>query len=54
MPELDGKGMKTPKTVEQEESVEGHAHKDVPGGESKGGTWIKQEGPNSPGGSKKK
>jgi len=54
MPEIDGKGMKTPKTVEREQSVEGHAPSNVPGGESKGGTWIETEGPNAPGGGKKK
>ncbi len=55
MPELDGTGMKCPKETNRESSVEGSAPKNVPGGESKGGTWIEKEGPNSPeGGGRKK
>lgn len=42
----DGKGMDVPKATSKESSVEGSAHTDVPGGESKGKTWVESEGPN--------
>lgn len=47
MAKADGKGMDSPSATTPEASVEGTAAKNVPGGESKGGTWIKTEGPNS-------
>jgi hypothetical protein len=46
MPYLDGTGMKMPKTVSREDSVEGTAPKNVPGGESSGSKWNEIEGPN--------
>ena len=46
-PKVDGKGMKSIKEVTPQASVEGEAASNVPGGESKKGSWIKLEGPNS-------
>ena len=43
----DGHGMDGPKGRTPAESVDGFAHSDVPGGESKKGTWIDMEGPNN-------
>ena len=45
MPDVDGKGMDTPKTKTPIESVEGSPAKGT-GGESEGKTWIKTVGPN--------
>lgn len=44
-PNVDGKGMKGPKATTPGESVQGSAATNVPGGESKKGTWIEMEGP---------
>ena len=49
MPNVDGKGMDSPKAKTPEESLEGGVRTGK-GGESKSGTWIKNEGPNAPGG----
>ena len=46
MAKVDGKGMDSPKGITPQESVEGSAAKNVPGGESSGSKWIDMEGPN--------
>jgi hypothetical protein len=46
-PKADGKGQEKISETRWEESVEGEASSKVPGGESKKGTWIDIEGPNS-------
>jgi hypothetical protein len=43
----NGHGMSSHKGKTPAESVDGFAHSNVPGGESKKGTWIDMEGPNN-------
>jgi len=46
-PKADGKGMEKISETTPGESVQGEAKASVPGGESKKGSWIDIEGPNS-------
>ena len=47
MPKVDGKGQMSIKETTPGASVDKSPHGDTPGGESKKGSHIKMEGPNS-------